>query len=35
VLDNLTPRIVRWDKTGYHWIERQMPANPFVWRSVG
>lgn len=35
VLDNLTPWIVRWDKTSYRWIERQMPGHPLEWRSVG
>jgi predicted transglutaminase-like cysteine proteinase len=35
VLDNLTPWIVRWDKTSFRWIERQMPGRPLDWRSVG
>ena len=35
VLDNLTPWIVRWDKTSYRWIERQMPGQPLEWRSIG
>lgn len=35
VLDNLTPWIVRWDKTSYRWIERQMPGHPLEWRSIG
>lgn len=35
VLDNLTPWIVRWHKTSYRWIERQLPGRPLEWRSVG
>lgn len=34
VLDNLTPWIQHWDQTGYQWIERQTPGQPFDWRHV-
>lgn len=34
VLDNLTGRIVSWDKTGYTWIKRQSTSDPRVWVKV-
>lgn len=34
VLDDLTDEIVRWDSTGYSWIERQDAANPMTWVSL-
>lgn len=34
VLDNLNPRIVRWDQTGYRWVSRQAPGAVFDWVAV-
>ncbi len=34
VLDNINPRIVRWDQTGYRWISRQAPGAVFDWVAV-
>lgn len=31
VLDNLTPRISRWDRVDYRWGERQAPGKVFDW----
>lgn len=31
VLDNLTPRISRWDRVDYRWNERQAPGKVFDW----
>jgi len=31
VLDNLTPRISRWDRVNYRWGERQAPGKVFDW----
>lgn len=31
VLDSLTQRISRWDRTGYKWHERQAPGSVFDW----
>lgn len=33
-LDNLTPWIVPWNKTGYRWDRRQVAGSPFRWVSV-
>lgn len=33
VLDNLNPRMTRWDRTGYRWILRQEPGRPMAWRT--
>jgi predicted transglutaminase-like cysteine proteinase len=35
VMDNLTPRILRWDQTGYRWKSRQAPGAVFDWVQVG
>lgn len=34
ILDNLSADILRWNMTGYDWIKRQMPGDPFDWRRV-
>jgi predicted transglutaminase-like cysteine proteinase len=34
ILDNLTGDILHWNNTGYHWIKRQTPGQPFDWRRV-
>lgn len=34
VLDNINPRIVRWDQTGYRWVSRQAPGAVFDWVAV-
>jgi predicted transglutaminase-like cysteine proteinase len=34
ILDNLSAWIQHWDQTGYVWIERQTPGQPFDWRRV-
>lgn len=34
VLDNINPRIVRWDQTGYRWKSRQAPGAIFDWVQV-
>lgn len=34
VLDDMTDEIMRWDSTGYSWIERQDGANPMMWVSL-
>jgi predicted transglutaminase-like cysteine proteinase len=34
VLDNLQPRILRWDQTGYRFIQRQVPGMPLRWVKV-
>jgi predicted transglutaminase-like cysteine proteinase len=34
ILDNIVSDILHWDNTGYHWIKRQMPGDPFDWRRV-
>ena len=34
ILDNLSAWILHWDQTGYRWIERQTPGQPFDWRTV-
>jgi predicted transglutaminase-like cysteine proteinase len=31
VLDNLRDDIVSWNATGYRWVERQSPENPWAW----
>lgn len=35
VLDNLTNSVKPWSRTGYIWIERQIPKKPFSWEVVG
>lgn len=35
VLDNLTPKIVRWDQADYRWVIRQVPGHSFEWAVVG
>lgn len=35
VLDNLTPRVLRWNQTGYDWVARQAPGRPMDWISLG
>lgn len=35
VLDNLTPRIERWDRTGYRWLKRQTPGHALAWSAIG
>ncbi|MFN3352179.1 MAG: transglutaminase-like cysteine peptidase [Brevundimonas sp.] len=34
VLDNLNPRLTRWDRAGYVWVMRQEPGRPMLWRSL-
>ncbi|MDE2018201.1 MAG: transglutaminase-like cysteine peptidase [Hyphomicrobiales bacterium] len=34
VLDNLEPRILPWDETGYDFVKRQSQEDPNVWISV-
>ena len=34
VLDNLEPRILPWDETGYDYLKRQSQEDPNVWVSV-
>lgn len=34
VLDNLTPWVVRWDRTDYGWRSRQLPGRPLDWVRV-
>ncbi len=34
ILDNLSAWILHWDQTGYRWVERQTPGQPFDWRTV-
>jgi predicted transglutaminase-like cysteine proteinase len=31
VLDNLSSRIRRWDKSGYSWVRVQAPGKPYIW----
>lgn len=35
VLDNLTPKIVRWDQADYKWMKRQIPGHTLEWAVVG
>lgn len=35
VLDNLTPRIERWDRTDYRWLKRQTPGHALAWSAIG
>jgi predicted transglutaminase-like cysteine proteinase len=35
ILDNMTDKIVSWDKTGYRFVKRQSQDNPNVWVSIG
>lgn len=35
VLDNLTPKIVRWDQADYRWVKRQIPGHTLEWAVVG
>ena len=35
VLDNMTDRIVSWDKTGYRFVKRQSQEDQNVWVSIG
>jgi predicted transglutaminase-like cysteine proteinase len=34
ILDNLSAWVLHWDQTGYRWVERQTPGQPFDWRTV-
>lgn len=34
ILDNIVSDILHWDRTNYTWIKRQMPGDPFDWRTV-
>ncbi|MFC5345621.1 transglutaminase-like cysteine peptidase [Brevundimonas staleyi] len=34
VLDNLSPRVLRWDQAPYTWIQRQAPRSPLTWVSA-
>jgi len=34
ILDSLSPWLLRWDRAGYVWRERQLPGRPFDWVRV-
>ncbi len=35
VMDNLTPRVLPWEKLPYRWVAREEPGAPFrLWRSL-
>ncbi|MHA1546649.1 MAG: transglutaminase-like cysteine peptidase [Alphaproteobacteria bacterium] len=34
VLDNLTLRIRRWDRTGYIWVKQQSAKDPHIWVQI-
>ncbi len=34
VLDNLEPRILRWDAVPYRWVRVQMPSQPSLWSTI-
>lgn len=35
VLDNLTPRIMAWNRTDYTWVKRQAPGRSLAWTRIG
>ncbi|MFN7110024.1 MAG: transglutaminase-like cysteine peptidase [Brevundimonas sp.] len=35
VLDNLTPKIARWEQTDYRWVKRQIPGHILEWVAIG
>lgn len=35
ILDNMTDKIVSWDKTGYRFVKRQSQEAPNVWVTIG
>jgi predicted transglutaminase-like cysteine proteinase len=34
VLDNLTSRVMRWERTGYTFMKMQNPARPDTWQAI-
>ncbi len=34
VLDNLSPRVLRWDKVHYVWLRMQNPGSPMQWSRI-
>ncbi len=34
VLDNLTNRVMRWERTGYTFMKMQNPARPDTWQAI-
>lgn len=34
VLDNLSPWVVRWDRTSYEWVERQVSGTSLEWARI-
>lgn len=35
VLDNMEPRVLAWNETGYRFLKRQSEHNPALWVSIG
>ena len=35
ILDNMTDKILSWDKTGYRFVKRQSQEDQNVWVSIG